>query len=390
MRKLFTITLPAFAVALGVFLALVEVWVRVRWDERKGRPGLFISDPVRTEKLAPHYEGWFAGVPVRVNALGFRDVREYRLEKDPRTFRILVLGDSVTFGHGSVFEHTYPYLLEQRLKRWNPDVNWEVWNLGVPGYNASQELAYLLEIGPQARPDLVIVGVPRLIHYATDLEDRSLGPPTRRAIVMSGVKTFFKRHVYSFDVYKKVYLTLSYRLLASRADRGLLENIADQDKLLARPSEVADLKEQQLTNPAPMSDAELAQTRCDEAQATVFSALVFDQTSGIVAWKAMMRRFQELHRAGQYRVMFFVNLAPDLCKTEDLFDPRATKPLEAYYLDVLSNGTPAVSSHGGFLRYRPSEMPQAGGHAIGNPNVVKAAVLFEFLRDRVLPATGWR
>ena len=89
----------------------------------------------------PSYDGWFAGVPVRINNLGFRDPREYPLEKPPGTFRILVLGDSVTFGHGSLYETTYPYLLEQRLKQWRPSVNWQVWNLGVPGYNTRQELA---------------------------------------------------------------------------------------------------------------------------------------------------------------------------------------------------------------------------------------------------------
>jgi hypothetical protein len=31
-------------------------------------------------------------------------------------------------------------------------------------------------------------------------------------------------------------------------------------------------------------------------------------------------------------------------------------------------------------------MPEAAGHSLGNSNAVKATVLFEFLRDRVLPA----
>jgi hypothetical protein len=35
---------------------------------------------------------------------------------------------------------------------------------------------------------------------------------------------------------------------------------------------------------------------------------------------------------------------------------------------------------------RPSQMPNAAGHSIGNANVVKANVLFEFLRGSVLPA----
>ena len=138
--------------------AAVEVWVRATWDPRKGRPGFFLSDPVRGQRLAPNYDGWFAGVPVHINSLGCATRASTQLAKGPNTFRILVLGDSVTFGHGSVYEHTYPFLLEQRLKAWRPDVDWQVWNAAVPGYNTSQELAHLLEVGDRFQPDLVIVG----------------------------------------------------------------------------------------------------------------------------------------------------------------------------------------------------------------------------------------
>src|SRR3954464_8203115 len=95
--------------------AAVEGWVRGSWNEKKGVPGFFLSDPVRGQRLAADYSGWFAGVPVDINRLELRDPREYSLEKGPRTFRILVLGDSVTFGHGSVYEHSYPFLVEQQL-----------------------------------------------------------------------------------------------------------------------------------------------------------------------------------------------------------------------------------------------------------------------------------
>ena len=74
---------------------------------------------MRRQRLAPEYTGWFAGVPVHINQLGFATIASTAGE-GPATFRILVLGDSVTFGHGSVCEHTYPYLLEQRLKAWRP------------------------------------------------------------------------------------------------------------------------------------------------------------------------------------------------------------------------------------------------------------------------------
>src|SRR5206468_9067960 len=165
-RRLLVIALPSAAIATLLGAAAVEVWVRATWDTRKGRPGFFLSDPVRGQRLAAGYDGWFAGVPVHVNSLELRDPREYELAKRANTFRILVLGDSVTFGHGSVYEHTYPYLLEQRLHQWQPNVDWQVWNAAVPGYNTSQELAQLIEVGDRFKPDLVVVGF-----YGNDLSD---------------------------------------------------------------------------------------------------------------------------------------------------------------------------------------------------------------------------
>ena len=146
LAKFFAISVPAGIIALAVVAVVVEAWTRFTWDPLKGTPGFFLSDPARIQRLAPGYSGWFAGVPVHINQLELRDNREYRLAKDRRTFRILFLGDSVTFGHGSMYEHTYPYLLEQRLKDWRADVDWQIWNAAVPGYNTSQELAHLLEL----------------------------------------------------------------------------------------------------------------------------------------------------------------------------------------------------------------------------------------------------
>lgn len=379
MKKLLTITIPASVAALLVIAAVVEVSIRAMWDPARGRPGFLIADAVRLEKLAPNYDGWFAGVPVRTNSLGFRDDREYPLEKPPGTFRILVLGDSVTFGHGSVAEHAYPFLLEQKLKAWKPGVNWQVWNLGVPGYNTSQELAYLLEVGSTYKPDLVVVGF-----YWNDLVDnRPVVAPTRKAIAASVVKTWFKAHMYSFDLYKKVYLTLRYRMQASEEERGLLENLAAQDRLLVKPSQVAALKEQLLTNPEP-----IAKTECSSPAAPVPRILSTLQlptpTPEIAAWQDAVARLQQLNRDGSYRIAFFINAAPEPCAKEDVFDTRSTKAIDEYFVRVLSEGTPAVSTHDTFARYRPSQMPESGGHSIGNSNALKAGVLFEFLCDRVL------
>src|SRR5882762_6703579 len=208
LSRLVAISMPSAVAAALVMTACVEAWTRLQWNPRKGTPGFFLSDPARLQRLAPGYSGWFAGVPVKINSLGLRDEREYALPKGANTFRVLVLGDSVTFGHGSVYAHTYPYLLEQRLKAWRPDVDWQVWNAAVPGYNTSQELAQLLEVGDRFKPDLVVVGF-----FLNDLIDNQpVRPASRLGIAAAHASSFARRFLYSFELYKRAYLTARWRL----------------------------------------------------------------------------------------------------------------------------------------------------------------------------------
>ena len=51
-RKLLFLTVPAAAVMAIVMAAAVEVWVRATWKPRKGRPGFFLTDAVRGQRLA--------------------------------------------------------------------------------------------------------------------------------------------------------------------------------------------------------------------------------------------------------------------------------------------------------------------------------------------------
>lgn len=378
MRKVVLVSVPVAAAAAIVAALLIEIAIRVTWDPSRGRPGFILADAARIEKLAANYDGWFAGVPVRTNALGFRDDREYPLAKGPRTFRILLLGDSVTFGHGSIYRNTYPRLLEDRLRAWKPQVDWQVWNLGVPGYNTTQELAYLSEVGPRYTPDLVIVGF-----YRNDVVDNNPLPvPTRKRIAAAAMKSWLRSRLYSFDVYKKVLLTLEYRLMSTPEERALLDNLAAQDDLLKKPSEVAALKQQQLTSPVPRSEEERAAEPCREPPGPGIDTLL--RTPGLEAWVAAVRTFQQLNREGKYRIVFFINDAPEPCAAQDVFNAKATKPVDEYFMRMLSDGTPAVSSHDELARYRPSQMPEAGGHSFGNTNAIKADVLFAFLKDRVL------
>lgn len=373
-------SLVAFVVAAAIGAAGVEVWTRARWNDRKGVPGFFLSDPVRIQRLAPGYNGWFAGVPVKINQLELRDDREYSLEKSPRTVRILVLGDSVTFGHGSLAEHTYPLLLEQKLKAWRPDVAWQVWNAAVPGYNTSQELAQLLEVGPRFKPDLVIVGF-----YENDFVGNFLvGPPSAVARVRSMLMSWMYRHVYSIELYKRVYLQLAWRFSRDNSYHQRLVNVANEEQLTAATGEIADSALQRLTPYDEVSERQ-ADVPCRSVPPMNMIDAVRSEP-GWNFWVDAVRRFQALDRTGAYRIVFFANVVPLPCSENDVFVDSGSAALNRFYMQYLGDGTPAVSVYDAFRRLRPSQMPDAAGHALGNANAVKADVLFRYLRDAVLPS----
>ena len=77
-------------------------------------------------------------------------------------------------------------------------------------------------------------------------------------------------------------------------------------------------------------------------------------------------------------------MAPALCRGSDDFTARGSRAWSNYFLRVLGEGTPVVSSHDAFLQYHPSEVPLAGGHSLGNANLVKAQVLADFLEEHQL------
>ena len=103
-------------------------------------------------------------------------------------------------------------------------------------------------------------------------------------------------------------------------------------------------------------------------------------------WLNAVREIQKLHRDGRYRMMFFINMAPKICGGQDRFFDSGALADDDLLIEILGAGTPVASSTREFMHRRPSQMPGAGGHAIGNANKVKADVLFAFLRANVLPA----
>jgi lysophospholipase L1-like esterase len=88
------------------------------------------------------------------NSRGWRDV-EHQIENSKGTFRILVLGDSVTFGAIVPAELTYPRVMQKLLQE--QGLNVEVISIAYGGWGTDQELEALINEGIQYQPDLVIV-----------------------------------------------------------------------------------------------------------------------------------------------------------------------------------------------------------------------------------------
>jgi hypothetical protein len=371
-------------VAMVLAMAGIEVWTRATWNPKRGKPGFYLSDPIRHQRLAPNYRGWFGGVPVRINSLGFRDSREYTLEKPSGTFRILLLGDSVTFGHGSIYEHTYPVLFEQMLKAWRPEVNWQVWNAAVPGYNTSDELAALYDVGPRFRPDLVVI-----CFYPNDMFDNHpVTAPSAVARWRSALLEFMQRHLYSTEFYKKVLLQVGWRLMPSSSGKQRLESLAGEESLLNQLDSVADLTEQQIAPVPRFTDDELTVLTCPGRQRSAPGAVEAElrKAAGYDVWLRAVRELQNLNRRGQYRIVFFINPHVEKCEDGDYFDPVDPAVEDGFYRRILSEGTPAHSAFDEFRHYHPSQMPFASGHSLGNSNAVKARALFNFLSQSVFPA----
>jgi hypothetical protein len=97
----------------------LEAGRRALHEPHLDRPWLYRLRPGATGYMTPEKELLY-----RINAQGFRD-RERVRPKPSGMYRILVLGDSVTFGFGVQPEESFTRLLEAELKERVPEAGIE-------------------------------------------------------------------------------------------------------------------------------------------------------------------------------------------------------------------------------------------------------------------------
>lgn len=135
----------------------------------------------------PGSAAMYRGYEIKINSQGLRD-REYSVVKPPNTYRIAVLGDSVTFGFGVAADMSYPEIIERKLLNRATGKNVEVINFSVTSYNSRQELILLKEKALAYKPDLIILG-----YHLNDIH------PLWTLPVPSSTVSFFRGHSYLFN-----------------------------------------------------------------------------------------------------------------------------------------------------------------------------------------------
>ncbi len=166
--------LIALLVSVLVACVVAEVWLRIRHkhdrEQRERLVHVRSDNPRLVYEHQPNAEGRFPGNPIvfRTNSAGFRD-NEFVMPKPEGTYRIAVVGDSVTVGWNVPLEHTYPQLMEGIFREAGENV--DVMNLGVAGYNSIQEVETLRTKGLSYAPDLAIVG-----YVLNDHQEKGQGP----------------------------------------------------------------------------------------------------------------------------------------------------------------------------------------------------------------------
>lgn len=141
----------------------------------------YYSDVYVSEYLVPHpITGWvarpgtFKFKPVNsvgkhdisINGLGLRNRPVSRTtEGNPK--RIIILGDSFTFGVSTPSEETFPVMLEAMLNHGEASDSIEVINGGTPGFGTGQQLLLMKRLADEG----IVAGLYVLMFFCNDILD---------------------------------------------------------------------------------------------------------------------------------------------------------------------------------------------------------------------------
>ncbi len=168
---------------------------------------------------------------VKINSIGVRN-KELSIPKPVSIFRIVVIGDSYTYGWGVEEEQTWVRLIEEKIRVAGKKV--EVVNLGKPGANLEDYLE-IAKVGiPLLEPDLVVLA----LLQGDDLHNLGSGMGLRRSRIYKMVNFLFPNITRRMTQY-----FLMRKLVSDTRTTSPLRNSAEKNKISAQNSAREILKE---------------------------------------------------------------------------------------------------------------------------------------------------
>ncbi len=163
-RRLLRDTAIVLAVSLGMMVALELVLRGFAPQSLRGTPvrgeHLSIADPLLGLRYVPGSVWRFRhpeyDVEYAINPEGFRDARRRPPRGPPGTTRVLLLGDSFTFGQGVSYQDAWPVQAERWLDRTHPG-QFDLVKAGLQGMDTRSELILLRRLAARYPPDAVVV-----------------------------------------------------------------------------------------------------------------------------------------------------------------------------------------------------------------------------------------
>lgn len=154
LRKMFGVSLGnllLFGVTIVLVLVMSEVFVRILYDDitSTGDNTSYFSDKWRDESRPSE------------NSMGFRE-REIPLQKPADTYRIAVVGDSLTYGQGIAEQDRFSRVIEKELN--GSKTSYQVYNFGIPGAETVDHIRFLEDVF-KIDPDFIL-----LQWYTNDVE----------------------------------------------------------------------------------------------------------------------------------------------------------------------------------------------------------------------------
>jgi lysophospholipase L1-like esterase len=135
-------------------LRLSGLWQIVNYEDGNYFPPSHI--PGVPYRLKSNISATWAGTRIVSNSEGIRSEKDYD-KAHPGIFRVLAIGDSITFGMGVDQGDAYPKQLEYLLNTYGKNASrYEVINAGISGFNAADEAHFMSYLAAAYHPDLIV------------------------------------------------------------------------------------------------------------------------------------------------------------------------------------------------------------------------------------------